>query len=543
MRSSITVCLLFVLSGTGFAQDSIKRREVNITSTFKPVLKEAAKINLTATPPAVDSTRPRLQYEIPNQNLALTYQPGSLKPLALQIDTGGRWENYNYAKVGYGSLKTPYFETGLSLGNGKTAGLNIYGRHISSKGKIQFQDFSQTDVQLNGFTQVGKNLEVNARLGSREEKYNKYGFNKALYSFPEDSIKVNFQNFSTRFGLRNIERTELGISYSPEIKLDVFNDRLNNRETNAYFNLPLRKTVGEKFEVDVALEGNITRYSPKGRKALKSNFFAFAPSLLVKTGGVYLQAGIKPSSDNGEFALLPNIIGEFSSNDKRITIQGGWIGYYRPNRYQTLAAYNPWIWAPHFSNNSRIEEIYGGIKGALTDHFSYNVKAGLNKFTNQALFINDTGSGKSFAVLVEPEMKALNVRGEFGYNLGEKFTVHSAIALNRYTGLKVNEKAWGLPPLEFKTSVRLQVIKDLYVKGDLFSFDAPWYQTKNGRGKLQGGMDLSAGVEFAVVKNIKLWAQFNNLTNRAYERWKQYPVYGFNFIGGVVFSFAQQNNQ
>src|SRR6476659_5488547 len=114
------------------AQDTPTRkpRTVQVTSTFKPVLKDAAKINFNATPPTADTSRPRLKYDVPNQNLLFAYQPGSLKPLALAIDTSGYFINHNYVKVGYGSLKTPYVEAGISIGDGKTAGLNIYAKHI-----------------------------------------------------------------------------------------------------------------------------------------------------------------------------------------------------------------------------------------------------------------------------------------------------------------------------------------------------------------------------------------------------------------------------
>ncbi len=104
------------------------------------MLKEAAKINFNATPPAADTSRPNLKYDIPNQNLLFGYQPGSLKPLALQIDSGGRWDNSNYIKAGFGSLKTPYVQAGFSFGDGKTAGLNIYAKHVSSKGKGNFRN-------------------------------------------------------------------------------------------------------------------------------------------------------------------------------------------------------------------------------------------------------------------------------------------------------------------------------------------------------------------------------------------------------------------
>ncbi|MEI9810463.1 MAG: hypothetical protein WDO16_22770 [Bacteroidota bacterium] len=83
-------------------KDTSKAKSVNITSAFKPVLRESAKINFNASPPTADTAKPRLQYDIPNPNLLFAYQPGSLKPLALGIDSNTTWDNANYIKAGFG---------------------------------------------------------------------------------------------------------------------------------------------------------------------------------------------------------------------------------------------------------------------------------------------------------------------------------------------------------------------------------------------------------------------------------------------------------
>jgi len=31
----------------------------------------------------------------------------------------------------------------------------------------------------------------------------------------------------------------------------------------------------------------------------------------------------------------------------------------------------------------------------------------------------------------------------------------------------------------------------------------------------------------------------NNIFNNQYERWHQYKVYGFNILGGIIFSFGE----
>lgn len=542
MRFIIAIIFTLVLISAQ-AQDTTKPRTVQVTSAFKPMLKEAAKINFEASPPNTDTTRPRLQYEIPNQNLLFAYQPGTLKPLALVVDTGGRFDNWNYVKVGYGGLKTPYFETGLSIGDGRDAGVSIYGRHTSSQGKRNLQNFSLTDIALKGFFKMGGNHELGGGFAVNEHRTNKYGYLPDSLEISTDSTKVRFQNLNARINLRNISGGEFGLYYSPEIRFDAFSDRLNNSESSMYFNLPVRKTIGGKFEATVGLEANITKYSPDDKNTVNNNYLTLAPSVLVKTNAFNLNAGIKPTWDNGEFKLFPNVMAEISSPNNLITVQAGWIGYIRPNTFKSLANYNPWIWAPSFSNNSRIEEIYGGIKGALTDHFTYNAKIGFNKITNQQYFINDTITGKSFLVVNDPSVNMLNLTGEIGYTVGDKFSLSSQLILRKYTGLADEfDKPWGLLPFESKTSLRLMLLRDLYVTSDLVAFDGSWYNTKeDGSGRLKGAIDLNAGLEFRVVKNVKIWAQFNNIMNNEYQRWKQYPVYGFNLLGGVVFSFAQTN--
>jgi hypothetical protein len=442
-------------------------------------------------------------------------------------------------KAGYGNFKTPFVQLGLSVGDGKRAGVNLYGQHVSSKGKIQFQDYSRTNAELNAFFKSG-NIEWNARLGGLQENYNKYGFQPRTLVFPEDSIDVKFQTWRGRIAFRNINRTDLGISYSPEVRFDVFSDQLNNSETNGYINLPIQKMVGKTFGVDLALTANISRYEADRKNEIKNNWFAISPSLLYKTANINVQAGLRPAWDNGVFKLFPNILAEVASRDQRFSFQAGWVGYMRNAGYQYQTRINPWIWAPNQVFNSRVEERFGGFKGSAGDHFSYSAKVSFNTIHNQPLFTNDTiAGGKSFVVINEPRLNVLNLGGELGYTVGERFSVVSNFQFNQFHTKQAKE-AWGLLPIEWKTTMRLQVLKDLYVNGDLYAFDGPMYQVKGGReGNLGSAMDLSAGLEFKVYKNIKIWGQFNNLLNKEYQRWNQYPVYGFNFLAGVVFSFAQ----
>jgi hypothetical protein len=532
--------------GTALAQkDTTGKGGVTIVSSFKPVLREAAKINFNATPPAPDTTKARLNYEIPNQNLAFAYQPGSLKPLALTIDSTVKFDNSSYIKAGFGSLRTPYVQAGITLGDGETAGLNIYAKHIASESKRDYQKFSTTNIRLSGYFKSGNNLQWDAGLGMKQDKTYKYGYLPSSLVLSTDSLKQNFQTISGRIAFHNINKTEFGLTYAPEVKIDVFSDNHKNSESNTVVNAPLQKTIGDKFAVNLGVTFDLTRYSPDNKSAVNNTMYFISPSVLYKSAQFNVQAGIRPSWDNGKFKMFPNILADISTEDKRFTFQGGWTGYVRKTTYQYLASQNPWLWLPGELKNTWIEERFAGFKGTVGDHFSYAAKVGFNKLNNQPLFINDTsaaGDGKSFKVVYEDKMNVLNLGWELGYNVGEKFSLIGGLQFNQFTGFQTQDKAWGMIPLELKAAARMQVIKDLWLKTDLFAFRGARYMRKDGSDdRHTGAFDLNAGLEFKITKNINLWTQFNNLFNKEYQRWNQYPVYGFNFVGGVVFSFDQKN--
>lgn len=283
MTKQIIYRTLFIIAGLfsfalSFGQkDTIGKGGVDIVSTFKPALRQSAKINFSATPPAADTTKAKLNYDIPNQNLLFAYQPGTLKPLAMNIDSGGRFDNDSYIKAGFGSLRTPFVQAGISFGDGKTAGLNIYAKHVSSDGKRDYQQFTNTRVKLSGFFRSGNNLEWNASLGMEQDKTYKYGYEPPSLVFSNDSLKQNFQTISARVAMHNINKTAFGLTYSPEVRIDVFSDYLKNSESNTVVDLPLQKTIGKEFTVNLGITFDLTRLSPQNKSSLNNTMYYISP--------------------------------------------------------------------------------------------------------------------------------------------------------------------------------------------------------------------------------------------------------------------------
>ncbi|HEY4060706.1 MAG TPA: hypothetical protein VGM30_02340 [Puia sp.] len=535
------------------AQDTTKRRSIDITSSFKPVLREAVKINFNAAPPVADTSRPRLTYTIPAQYLFLSYQPADMKPVALQRDSLTPWENYNYIKVGVGNVHLPYIRTGFSFGDGKSSFFNVFANQLSSKGSLPFQKNSLTDVKLMGTVKTANNMEWDGSIGFKNDAYWLYGFRPDSLKYTSDQLKQTFSTYEGKLSFRNTVPTEFGLLYHPNLRVSVFTDNHHpgGTESNTVLNLPLEKTLGKKFAFDLGFTADLTHYNlpagPNGSglssgPAQNNNVYLVTPAFLVKTTNLFLQASVVPSWDNKDLHVLPNFIANISTDDQRFTVQLGWIGYYDKGSYQRFESINPWLAQPGTLLNTRVQERYAGFKGSLDNHFTYAAKVGFISYKNMPLFVNDTlNGGKQFDIRYESSMQVLQLHGELSYIQGETFNVTASLNVNQYSQLKTEPKPWGLLPVEFNTSLKWMAFKDFWAKMDLFAFNGDQYRATNGESfKGNSGVDMNAGVEYRIARQLNLWFQVNNLFNDKYERWHQYQVYGINVLGGIVFSFGQK---
>ncbi|MEO7801684.1 MAG: hypothetical protein ABIR81_06780 [Ginsengibacter sp.] len=536
----ISLLMLCAISKTANAQrDTTKRQSIDITSTYKPVLRNAVKINLSASPLAADTNRPRLAYNIPSQQLFFSYQPISLKPLSLAQDTALQLGGRNFVKAGFGNFSTPYVGAGLSFGDGKQGFINLYGNYTSSKGKIEYQDFSQVKLKATG-SYFNKGNEAYGNVGIYQDQYYLYGFDHALHNYTKDSLSRKYQDIALQAGFRNTDVNKLGINYNPNARVHVFTRANFVTENNLIIEAPVEKKFGEDVAFKITARAELTNLTDKKGSIdtkFNNNLVQLAPELVYYSDRFTIHGGVTPSWDNGQLSVLPNIYGEAQLQDNVFLIQAGWIGRYTNNTFRKLSGENPYMQDPTFLLNTKETEFYGGVKATLGAHFSFNAKSSFIKYNNIPLFINDPLYAKSFYISNESKMSNLHVHGDLSYISQDKFTLSAALDLNTYTGLKDNAKAWHKVPIQLTGSARWNAFKQVILKADLLGFGRVPALLADGSNIRLKGFDVSAGAEFKVTKRFSAWLDINNILNRKYSRWNNYPVYGLNAIGGVVVHF------
>lgn len=525
-------------------KDTTKTQAIEITSAYKPVLRNAVKINFSGSQMAMDTIRPLLSYLVPSQNLFYAYQPISLKPLALTMDEALQLGNRNYLKAGFGSYSTPYVKAGFSLGDGKTTLANITGSYIASKGKlIEHQDYSKLNVTAAASYFLPKQ-EVYAKVALDQHNNYLYGYDHSLFNYSKNDIQQKFQNISLGGGLKNTVPNSLNLNYNPNIEYNIFTSKNQVNEGTFKANIPVTFVIDDEFSAKVEASADLTKYSTKNlipnNVSFTNNILQVSPSIVYKGELVTFNAGLTPVSNNGDFSLLPNVYVEAQIAENTFMLQAGWIGHYQKNNYKNLSDVNPWLQPMNFQTNTKETEYYAGIKGTLGSHFSVSAKAGFLKYKDFALFVTDTASldQKAYKVVYEPTASNIKIHGDINYIDQDKLSLTAGLTLNGYTGFETNDKAWNTVPMEFTASGRYLAIKKLMLKADFYMFNGGKSISKgNVRAGLNGASDLSLGAVYEINKNFSVWADANNVFNDKYERWNRYPVYGVNFLGGILIKF------
>jgi hypothetical protein len=520
----------------------LKEETIDIISTYQPKLRDAAKLNLTASLPAIDAERPGLNYQVPALNLYFMYQPVPLKPLALGKDSLNPIQN-NFVKLGYGNLNTPFAQVGFGSGRHEKYNFGLFANYISSKGNdIKNQDYSNLNVLASG-TYLTPLLEVNGSIGFDRNQVHYYGYDHAVLDPSKADIKQVFNQVTAQVGVKNRPHNDWAFQFEPQAKFIVFGDHYKRIENTFILKVPIRKQLFEDIYIKAEGVFDLSTFKEDNNNQVNNNVASIHPAVEITKPGFMLHAGVNPTWTNSKFYLLPDIVNETHLVRKKLILSSGWISYIEKNSFRNLANKNPFIGAYDVSMmNTRVEEKYTGIKGTLGSHLNYNTKFAAVRWFNLPLFVNDTLDTKKFITVNEEELRAFQLHGEIGYVEEEKFQVKLTLDWYNYNKQFTQVKPWHLAPFQGDIFAQYTFAKKFRLSADLFALSGSYYQYQLADksfdfAKNKGAWDLNAGASYDIGKNFNLWVNANNLFNTNYQRWHLYPTYGFNIVGGVMIKF------
>jgi len=532
----IPVFALFLTLYANAQRDTTKDLDaVDIVTRYNPVLNDARKVESQPELKEPETKDIKFTYTFPDLRYKVSpaFTPISAQQYRTKSESS---EEGNFVKVGFGNYTTPLVH--LELHNVKSSNY-AYGlsfRHLSSKGKPEFKSFMDDNLSIHGAKYLNGNT-ISGKLGYTRNAYNFYGYNHEEHTFKRDSVRQVLNNVTANIHYDN-SKTSFPLKTFFDGDINRFSTTTQNEIGYRLGNKTGAKLGNGDIYLNTAFEGFVS-----GPDSLKynRNFVDINPVYKMRYMNVDLTLGANASifldSLETKFYLFPEFRIDYYLVPDKMKAFAGLGGGLVKGSTRALYTENQFLDGNQpLRNQITPYVIFAGIKGKLGSGFDYILELSQRSITDLPLFVNDTNALRKFKVLYD-KVGLFKFQAGLNYSKGDKFIIGTNFSY--YTYSTNTAHAYQRPDFEWDTKVGTTINKnlalhaDLYVIGTRYAYNIGAFESI----KQTPIADINIGADYRYTKYLTIFANLNNLTNQTYQRWFNYPSYGFNGVAGVTFVF------
>ena len=526
---------------------------------------------ITEHPSVIDTVipTPTIEYPLLDKSMETSITIQGIEPSKIKIVDKLNRLYPGYVKVGLGNYTMPLGELYYNSTRNRSSSYGVHLKHLSSFGNIKGYAPSQFD-NTNGLVFGNfstSNIKIESQLNWLNHGYHYYGIQNDS-TIAKDSLKnrvglyggaVNFSNIVRKDSNRLLFNTGINYKYFHEFLKEGLPETNNAREQNFGINTNWKyKHQGNLFSLDADLILNSYKFGESDTSLLayqkqeKNHIVHFRPTIMSYRFDNKLKAevGFDLNFDLSANTVFKPIV---VANASYILLNGMFIPYIgldgglTQNTYYSLNRGNIFINSAIDLKNTKTFKFYAGIRGTLSKTISFDLAFESIKWTDLPLYFNDTIFSDMYKFnVIYDEVTDLRFKGSISYQKNEKLKLDAIGEYNIYSTV-YQKYAWNLPTVKFTFRGNYNLFDKFYVKAD-FTFmdgrkspkgilnpDATQNETDNFNLGLVA--DANLGFEYRYNKRVSAFVQFNNIANQKYMLWYNYPVFGFQVLGGVTFAF------
>lgn len=568
-RLSIVLFLGVALGAFGQTQnDSLKNSDVIIKKEYEPRISDAFKLSdnpkLLDTNITIDKDVP---YSVRTKRVETSFEPKPIKPAKMKGEPLNKLYKA-YALFGLGNYLTTRGELVINNTRSRKLDYGFKAWHHGSRGNVKDRGYSGfTD---NNFSLYGQkffyNKIVSGNLDYDLNSLHYYGFNPDDInstavtddSLSKGNIAQNFQNIEPTLRFKTYYKDSNKYNLDAIVRYAHYWDKQNSKEDNFYASGTIDRYFNTEFaQLTAWVDVNSFKFDRSGtNKKENSTLFGLKPSVVTGKDKWKLRVGgeiVMSSGSKQDFFFYPDLYIKYDLVKDILIPYAGVNGSVKRNSYKNLTRVNPFIISnPNTGVENTKYNVYGGIRGEIATHLSFNAFGSFKQVEDMALFLNRKDSVGGFEIANRfnvryDDVTVTNLGAEIGYQKGKKISVLFKGEYFIYN-TKNEKAAWNMP--DYKLSLngkynigeKIRITADVFVIGERTAYT--WLAEGNesfGNGiygkTLKPLFDLNLGVEYFFNPNWTAFIRTYNLANSRYAIYNEYYQQGATVLIGTSYKF------
>ncbi len=539
MRFLIISLLLTAFAQSIFAQpgDDLPNDEIEVIKNFEARLAVSDKLSVPPQlPKNTDKEVPSMDYTIYPQSLIVDYEPPRIRPLAVKRKKNEELYK-SYLELGYGTLNSPYllgaYESGFEQG-----GLGIGVNHYSAKeGDVNHQRLSQTDANIKGnyIVQDQFNIFGGIDLGFDKRYYN-LDYVDSMELLPDSTDLREINQFGIHAGIENSEETQLGIDYRIVLSYRNAQDKMDTKQNLFNTEFSFVKFLNDKNPIGIDFGNYLSTYKPVEFESQDVNAFYANPYFKFGFSQFGFRVGADVLSKNNNARVFPDVDLIVNLKNNELILFAETEAYYTPIDFIQNVDNNPFLSQNFEAGFQDIFEVIAGVRGNFNG-INYSVKGGYQQIDNLPQYFNNPADRNKFLIDYDTATNVF-VSLDLDYQV-QKDLILFANFEKQFYDLENNEQILHTPEFRLDLGGKYWTLDRKLLLGiKAFFENGLYYRDQMGMDQqMDALMDISFDGKYLFTDHVGVFLQLNNITDNKRERWRHYPTFGFNALGGVMIRF------
>jgi hypothetical protein len=451
----------------------------------------------------------------------------------------------NIVEIGLGNFLHKYFDVHLSSQTDRDLVVGGTLKHNSlGIGPVDAGNSGTNENRAKIWAKyVGERFKLSSFLAYDREMVKYYGYRPGIILFDADTIAVVNNKVSLGLGVDNPNpraKVDWGITSRVSYFFRTSKENEILWESKARLVFPITDNFTAMVNADIALVNTSDSLSTSRR------LYRVAPTFSYQVDqGFTITAGLRALSSRDERSLISpaNLypLVKIGYNLPNFSLFAGFEGDVTLNSLTSFIAENPWLGKRAvLANTEKNADFYGGIKGNLLESaIHFEAQASYATYRNFYTFNNTRTDSTRFAVQYDTARSTVvTLSGALSYQMADIW--RSSLKTSYYIyNMGSFEQAWQRPTLTGSWTNTVIFKEKLIIDADFYWLAGIKAQNlfNNRVVSLPAIVDLNFKFTYLFTEKLAGFVSVNNLLNRNYQKFLNYPTVGLNTLVGLTYSF------